>query len=101
MTDQHEAERLLQEQALEDPLTGLPNRRWFLQAARAAVGPSIRSGHPFGVLLIDVDNFKVINDSLGHSAGDGILVELSRRMATALRPSDAVARLGGDEFVVL
>ncbi len=101
VTEQHDAEERLQRLALQDPLTGLPNRRWFLDALAHAVGRSARSGLPLAVLLVDLDDFKVVNDTLGHPAGDRLLVELSQRMRGALRPGDAVARLGGDEFVVL
>ena len=101
VTQQREAELLLQEQALRDPLTGLPNRRGFEQAVAAAVARCARSQRPFGVLLIDVDDFKVVNDRLGHPTGDRLLVELARRMVGAVRPADTVARLGGDEFVVI
>lgn len=101
VTGQHEAELQLQQQALEDPLTGLPNRRAFVHALHRAADRSSRTGQPFGVLVLDVDNFKVLNDSLGHPVGDQLLSHLARRMAAALRPSDTIARLGGDEFVVL
>jgi diguanylate cyclase (GGDEF)-like protein/PAS domain S-box-containing protein len=101
ITVQREGELLLRQQALEDTLTGLPNRRWFLDALRHAGARSERTGRPMALLLIDVDNFKMVNDSLGHPAGDALLVVLARRMLAALRPADHVARLGGDEFVVL
>lgn len=101
VTDQHLVEVTLQQQALEDALTGAPNRRWFLEAAKAATARSARTGSPLGVVLIDVDHFKLVNDTMGHPAGDRLLVELARRMAGALRPSDTVARLGGDEFAIL
>ena len=101
ITEQRRAEHLLVEQAVRDPLTGLPNRRWFLDALARATARAARSGRPVGVLLADVDDFKLVNDTLGHAAGDRLLVELARRVSGALRPSDTVARLGGDEFVVL
>ncbi len=101
ITEQRRAEQLLVEQAVRDPLTGLPNRRWFLDALARATARAARSGRPVGVLLADVDDFKLVNDTLGHAAGDRLLVELARRVSGALRPSDTVARLGGDEFVVL
>ncbi|MDA0179801.1 EAL domain-containing protein [Solirubrobacter phytolaccae] len=101
VTEQRQVERLLQQQALEDVLTATPNRRWFVEAAKSATARSARTGHPVGVVLVDVDHFKQINDTMGHPAGDRLLIELVRRMASALRPSDTVARLGGDEFAIL
>jgi diguanylate cyclase (GGDEF)-like protein/PAS domain S-box-containing protein len=101
ITEQRRAEQLLVEQAVRDPLTGLPNRRWFLDALARATARATRSGRLIGVLLADVDDFKLVNDTLGHAAGDRLLMELSRLVSGALRPSDTVARLGGDEFVVL
>jgi diguanylate cyclase (GGDEF)-like protein/PAS domain S-box-containing protein len=101
ITEQRRAEQLLVQQAVRDPLTGLPNRRFFLDALARATARSSRSGRSVGVLLADVDDFKLVNDTLGHAAGDELLLELARRVSGALRPSDTVARLGGDEFVVL
>jgi diguanylate cyclase (GGDEF)-like protein/PAS domain S-box-containing protein len=101
VTEQHEGQQRLRQQALTDDLTGLPNRRWFTDALHRAIERSRRARSPFALLLLDVDNFKVLNDSLGHSAGDRLLVELSRRISGVLGPGESVARLGGDEFVVL
>jgi len=101
ITEQRRAEQLLVEQAVRDPLTGLPNRRWFLDGLGRAIARAARSGRPVGVLVFDVDEFKLVNDTLGHAAGDRLLVELAKRVSGELRPSDTVARLGGDEFVVL
>ncbi len=101
ITEQHEAEQRLRHQALTDELTGLPNRRWFTDALHRAIERSRRTRAPFALLLLDVDDFKVLNDSLGHSAGDRLLVELSGRIAGVLGRGESVARLGGDEFVVL
>ncbi len=88
-------------QALHDPLTGLPNRALLLDRLRSALARSARSPSLTGVLFIDFDRFKVVNDSLGHAQGDRLLVEAGGRLDQALRPGDTVARLGGDEFVVL
>ena len=88
-------------QALHDPLTGLPNRALLLDRLRSALARSSRSPSLTGVLFIDLDRFKVVNDSLGHAEGDRLLVEAAQRLDRALRPGDTVARLGGDEFVVL
>ncbi|GIG28165.1 putative bifunctional diguanylate cyclase/phosphodiesterase [Cellulomonas marina] len=101
VTAQRAAEDQLHQIALEDPLTGLPNRRWFLGALRDAVARSARDGTSFALAVLDVDDFRVVNDSLGHAAGDLLLVELAARLATQLRPGLALARLGGDEFVVV
>ncbi len=96
------AEAGLQHQAFHDSLTGLPNRRRFHQLLSAAVAGSVGdSGTPFAVMFLDFDRFKLINDSLGHDAGDAFLVMVARRIHDGLRPKDIVARLGGDEFAVL
>lgn len=94
-------ERLLHE-AVHDVLTGLPNRALFMDLlARALARSKRRKGYRFAVLFLDLDRFKVINDSLGHLIGDRLLVEIAQRLAKCLRPEDTVARLGGDEFTVL
>ena len=93
----HEQERVLERLALEDPLTGLPNRASFATRLEAAVG----TGREPAVIYIDLDGFKQINDSFGHGAGDELLVEVARRLEACLGPGMLVARLGGDEFVVL
>jgi diguanylate cyclase (GGDEF)-like protein/PAS domain S-box-containing protein len=85
-------------QALHDPLTGLPNRVLFLDRLGHALA---RLGAEVAVVLLDIDNFNLVNDSLGHSAGDELLMEIAPRLKTALGPGDTIARLGGDEFVVL
>ncbi|WP_407571536.1 putative bifunctional diguanylate cyclase/phosphodiesterase [Deinococcus altitudinis] len=88
-------------QALHDHLTGLPNRAAFAEGLQAALDTLKSNSRPFAVLFCDLDRFKLINDTLGHMAGDQVLVELSRRLQTVTRPSDLVARLGGDEFAML
>jgi diguanylate cyclase (GGDEF)-like protein len=90
-------EDVLRRQAMQDPLTLLPNRRALLELLSAAC----TSAAPFGVLFVDVDRFKSINDRHGHGVGDAVLVETGRRLAGALRSTDIVGRLAGDEFVVL
>ena len=92
---------LNQHQALHDPLTGLPNRVLFGERISQAIRDAQRSGTQLAVALMDLDRFKEVNDSLGHAAGDQLLVEVSRRMGEAVRVSDTVARLGGDEFGLL
>jgi len=87
--------------ATHDALTGLPNRLMFGEHLAAAIRNAQRHGRRFAVLFVDLDRFKIINDSLGHAAGDALLQEVSRRLKHCLRASDIVARLGGDEFVVL
>jgi diguanylate cyclase (GGDEF)-like protein/hemerythrin-like metal-binding protein/PAS domain S-box-containing protein len=93
----HELERL----ATQDALTGLPNRIALLDRLGLAIAHASRSGRHFAVCFLDLDGFKLVNDRLGHEAGDQLLQELSRRLRAALRGEDTVARLGGDEFVLL
>jgi diguanylate cyclase (GGDEF)-like protein/PAS domain S-box-containing protein len=102
----HEAERKRAEERIQylathDGLTGLPNRVMFSQLLNGAIQSARRYQRKFGVLFIDLDRFKVINDTLGHEAGDKLLQETADRLRQSLRSSDTVARLGGDEFVVL
>lgn len=102
ITGRKETEARLMYDALHDPLTGLPNRALFLSLLdRCIRRTKRRRDYLFAVLFIDLDRFKLVNDSLGHGAGDELLVELARRLKSCLRPGDVVARLGGDEFTVL
>jgi diguanylate cyclase (GGDEF)-like protein/PAS domain S-box-containing protein len=87
--------------ACYDDLTGLPNRRLFFERIRTAVARAHRHGTRIGLLYVDVDDFKLINDRHGHAAGDAVLREIADRLRECARRSDAVARLGGDEFVVV
>ena len=87
--------------ASHDSLTGLPNREMFNELLRHTIEAACRHQRRFALLFIDLDRFKVINDSLGHDAGDILLAEISNRLRKSLRSSDVVARLGGDEFVVI
>ena len=87
--------------ALHDALTGLPNRVLFSDRLEHAIAAARRDPAPFSVLMIDLDRFKEINDTLGHSIGDKVLCEIRPRLATVLRPGDSLARLGGDEFALL
>jgi diguanylate cyclase (GGDEF)-like protein/PAS domain S-box-containing protein len=101
ITDRKRAERQLAERALQDPLTGLPNRLLFLDRVQVALRRLARHQAPVAVFFIDLDRFKLVNDSLGHSIGDQMLIEVAARMRQALRPADTVSRFGGDEFTVL
>jgi diguanylate cyclase (GGDEF)-like protein len=91
----------LQHQATHDALTGLPNRVLFLDRLGRELAHAERDGRTFAVLVVDLDRFKVINDTLGHGAGDQLLIEIARRLSLAVRMVDTVARTGGDEFLVL
>ena len=91
----------LTRQAFRDPLTNLPNRALFMDRLTHGLTRAQRRHEHLAVLFLDLDRFKVVNDTLGHSVGDQLLVEVSRRLTSALRPGDTVARLGGDEFGIL
>ena len=94
-------EQQMRYEALHDPLTGLANRTLLRDRLEHAVARSARGEAAAGVLFIDLDEFKRVNDLYGHAAGDTVLAELGRRLRHAVRPADTVARLGGDEFVVV
>lgn len=96
-----ESQRRVEFLATHDELTGLPNRSLFLDRLRQAIAHSERSLNSFSVLFVDLDNFKVVNDSLGHAAGDDLLKEISGRLRNCVRVPDTVARFGGDEFALL
>ncbi|HEX8117778.1 MAG TPA: diguanylate cyclase, partial [Pyrinomonadaceae bacterium] len=102
ITDRKRAEEQLLHDAFHDALTGLPNRALFMDHVKMAIQRSRRSGDRlFAALFLDLDRFKIINDSLGHMVGDQLLVGIAHRLEACLRPGDTVARLGGDEFTIL
>ena len=105
ITDRKQLQAQLEHQALHDALTGLPNRALFRDRLSSALRRGSRPvedlGRKAAVLFIDLDDFKVINDTLGHKAGDELLIKVAERIGQSIRPSDTAARLGGDEFTVL
>lgn len=101
VTDRHNAEEKLRHRASRDPLTGLANRSMFIEHLQVAVAsPNVPTQVP-AVMFIDLDRFKIVNDSMGHSCGDKLLAQVATRLQHSLRPTDLIARLGGDEFAVL
>lgn len=101
ITQRKEMEELLRHKAQSDPLTNLPNRALFYDRLQMVRTQSRRYDEKFALLYLDLDYFKNVNDSLGHAAGDELLIETARRLVLAVRDSDTVARLGGDEFAVI
>lgn len=102
VTSQHAAAERQRRESLYDGLTGLPNRSLAIDLLRRAIKRTMRQGERrFAALFVDLDRFNLINDSLGHQAGDELLRGIAQRLATAIRPGDVIARLGGDEFLLL
>ncbi len=99
--DREHFERVLEHQAMHDALTGLPNRRQLLHALAQAIEHARATSTPLSIVFCDLDHFKVVNDSLGHDAGDTLLQSIAETIAGSLGPHDSVARFGGDEFVVI
>ncbi|MDO8458586.1 MAG: EAL domain-containing protein [Burkholderiaceae bacterium] len=94
-------EKRIEHLAFYDPLTDLPNRRLLMDRLQQAMSGSARSRHVGALLFIDLDNFKLLNDTCGHDVGDRLLIEVARRLGTCVRDGDTISRLGGDEFVVM
>jgi diguanylate cyclase (GGDEF)-like protein/PAS domain S-box-containing protein len=101
VTEHHELEEELKHQAFHDALTGLPNRALFAREAAAALEAARAVGRTAGVLFVDLDDFKIVNDTMGHGVGDELLIAVAARLASSVRQSDTAARLGGDEFALL
>jgi diguanylate cyclase (GGDEF)-like protein/PAS domain S-box-containing protein len=101
ITERRLAEDSIRHLATHDTLTGLPNRALFLEELGRSMRDARREGQQLALLFVDLDHFKIINDTLGHDAGDLLLAQMAKSLRDCLRPSDLVARLGGDEFVVL
>ncbi|HEX5514160.1 MAG TPA: diguanylate cyclase, partial [Gammaproteobacteria bacterium] len=101
ITVRKEVERKLEHNAFHDALTGLPNRMLFADRLSHSIARGAREGGRYAVMMMDLDRFKIINDSLGHMVGDELLIQFSRRVESCLRPQDTLARLGGDEFTIL
>ncbi len=102
ITERKRLEEELRHQAFHDALTGLPNRAFFQKLINRELALQARDqSHQFALLFIDLDGFKLVNDSLGHDAGDALLIEIARRLTNCMRTTDVAARLGGDEFTIL
>lgn len=102
ITHRKRAEQQLVHEALHDALTGLPNRAWFMEQLQESLDlVHSQKDRLFAVLFLDLDRFKVINDSIGHMVGDQLLIGIAKRLSHCIRPGDKVARLGGDEFTIL
>lgn len=101
VTERKRVEEQIEYQAYHDALTGLPNRRLFRDRLTVALAHARRMKHPLAVMFLDLDRFKVVNDTLGHSTGDELLKTVGTRLQSSLREEDSIARMGGDEFTIL
>jgi diguanylate cyclase (GGDEF)-like protein len=95
------ANKKLKQMALHDPLTGLPNRTLLMDRLKYSISQAKRDKKQISTIMLDLDRFKEINDTLGHQVGDQLLIEIATRLSTVLRKSDTVGRLGGDEFAII
>ena len=101
ITEHKKSQDRIQKLAFEDVLTGLPNRQLLLDRVEHAIAASKRHNHSLALIFIDLDDFKIINDSAGHMTGDKVLIAVSQRLQALLRETDTISRIGGDEFVIL
>ncbi|SES93770.1 diguanylate cyclase (GGDEF) domain-containing protein [Salinibacillus kushneri] len=101
VTSEKETEERMNKMAYNDSLTGLPNRNWFQSYLEATLISAQKTNTSIGIMFIDFDNFKRVNDTLGHRVGDGLLIQMAERLQTCIRQGDIVSRQGGDEFLVL
>ncbi|MEH6813612.1 MAG: diguanylate cyclase [Motiliproteus sp.] len=101
ISDHHITQKKLQHMVRHDPLTGLPNRRWFSEHLKEDIKRAKRSQRQLAVMFLDLDGFKQTNDSYGHDCGDMVLIQAAERISECLRETDKLARLGGDEFIVI
>jgi diguanylate cyclase (GGDEF)-like protein/PAS domain S-box-containing protein len=101
ITERKQTEQQLNYMATHDPLTGLPNRMLFIDRLKMALAQANRNSQKLAVMMLDLDHFKNVNDSLGHMVGDQLLKEIGLRLSDLLRQNDTIARLGGDEFIIL
>jgi diguanylate cyclase (GGDEF)-like protein/PAS domain S-box-containing protein len=101
ISDRKRAEEQIEFHAYHDVLTHLPNRKLFVDRLRQNIARARRTGKPMAVMFIDIDQFKSVNDTLGHTAGDELLLEMSQRLRACMRADDTVARIGGDEFTII
>lgn len=101
ITEKKETEKIIWKQANYDPLTQLPNRNMFLDRLKQKIKTTLRSNKILALIFLDLDHFKEVNDTLGHSKGDALLYQAAQRILTCVREADTVARMGGDEFVII
>src|SRR5690606_22280448 len=101
LSEREQAQKDLSHMANFDSLTGLQNRAGFVKSFQKTFETISKSGEVFAILYVDLDNFKVVNDSLGHDVGDSLLREIAQRLTKLVRGEDIVGRMGGDEFAIL
>lgn len=101
ITERRNQDTKLLKEAMHDPLTGLPNRKLLIESLQQAIGYANRTNMSFAVLFLDIDHYKLVNDSFGHNLGDSLLREVAIRLQDSVRENDLVVRVGGDEFVIV